>query len=186
MEHAYKLLFIFRPLVWAMIGCLVVALGNRFLKRLLNLISIFLFVISIGGAWVMSGYYERVADPYYEATADDWTKCIVGSVTLICFMVFAFGYMMMARGVDTGDGKAREPGRLASKLVGWMMLLMVPFAIMGYCLPFFLLDSIAGIIVGVIGECVGVLVAIKLIRSPNKKKDEKLADNASDKPTKIE
>lgn len=171
MEHAYKLLFIFRPLVWALIGCLVVALGNRFLKRLLNLISIFLFVISIGGAWVMSGYYEKVADPFCEATVDDWTMCIIGSVTLICFMVFAFGYMMMARGVDTGDGWHKEPNKIVATIVGWMITFIFPFAIMGYCLPFFLLEEPAGKVVGAIGECVGIGIAIAIIRKPSRKKD---------------
>ena len=53
MEHAYKLLFIFRPVVWALIAALVVMFGNAFFKKLINAVVVFLFVIGISGGIFM-------------------------------------------------------------------------------------------------------------------------------------
>ena len=105
MGHAYKLLFIFRPIIWALIAALVVMFGNAFFKKLLNVVVVFLFVIGIAGGIFMSNYIMEVMDPFYFATSDDYTKCIVGSVTVICILICAVAYLLLSQTIDTGNGK---------------------------------------------------------------------------------
>lgn len=173
MGHAYKLLFIFRPFIWFLVAMLVVAFGRCFLKKLLNGIAIFLFLLSIGGSYVLIDLINKVADPYYFATTDEWSQVIVGSVTLTCFLISALGYFLIAQTVEGKDGKVSKHANLLKGIVSWMFACMIPFAVMGYCLPFFLLDSIAGIIVGAIGEVLGfsllVFIVCKKITGKNGK-----------------
>ncbi len=160
---------------------MVAAFGRRFLKGLLNIIAIFLFIISIGGCYFIDQQIKKIMDPFSFATSDDWTLCIVGTVTVICFLVCATSYMLVAREVrpEGEEGhEEKEDGviiQFLQKVCGVMLVFMLPFAVMGYCLPFFLLDSIAGIVVGVIGEGAGLALAVAIVRSVRKsKKKEKV------------
>ena len=49
MEHAYKLLYLLRPVIWGLFVFLIGVYGNRFYKKLLTIISAFLAIISVGG-----------------------------------------------------------------------------------------------------------------------------------------
>lgn len=169
MGHAYKLLYIFRPIVWMLVAALVVLFGKAFLKKLLNAIAIFLFAIGIIGGVYMISYFQKVLDPYYFATADEWSQCIVGSVTVICFLMCAVAYLLVGQTVDKENGKETKHKKLKQNIAGGLFTLVLPVAVMGYCLPFFFLDSVAGIIVGIIGEIIGLLILVAIIRSFKKK-----------------
>ena len=110
-------------------------------------------------------------DPFNFSTRDDYVNCIVGSVTVICIMICGVAYLLIAQTIDTGDGRPIKHKELKEKIAGRLFGLVLPFAVMGYCLPFFFLDSVAGIVVGVIGEIVGVLILIAIMRKLGKKKE---------------
>lgn len=187
MDIAHLLVTLLRPVVWGLVAIMVVAFGKVFLKRLFNIIAIFLFLISLGGAYYVGHEMTRLLDPYSFATNDDWTLCIVGTVSVICFMLAAVGYMLFAQTIDAGDGKVSKHSDLLRKIVAWMVLLIFPFAIMGYSLPFFLLDSVAGFIVGVIAESIGVIIIIVITivaivwkKKPNSSKVNQSENNTND------
>lgn len=171
MGHSYKILYLLRPFIWFLVAGLVATFGNLFLKRLLNGVAIFLFILGIGGVYLMTGMIQQVMDPFYFATVEEYMNCIVGSVTTVVFLVGAIGYFLTASVVKTEEGKESKYAQLKQKIAGYLMALLLPFAIMGYTLPFFLLDSIIAKCIGVIGQIGGIALAIVIIRRFNKKED---------------
>lgn len=164
MGHAYKLLFVFRPLVWMLVAMLVAAFGRVFFKRLVNVIAIFLLILGICGAVYMTKSIQYCLDPFNFPTTDDWMLCIVGSVTTLFFLTGALGYMLFGRLVDDEDEKASKHRELFGKIIGWMLALSLPLAIMGYSIPFFLLDNVVAYIVGILGELGGIVLMVIIIK----------------------
>ena len=76
MGAVHFLVALFRPLVWGLVALLIVSFGARFLKRLLSGISIFLLVLSIGGAWLMNNMLSEAMDKRY-LSSDEISQLIV-------------------------------------------------------------------------------------------------------------
>ncbi|MCQ2515505.1 MAG: hypothetical protein MJ094_01415 [Saccharofermentans sp.] len=171
MGAVHFIVALFRPIVWALVAMLVVSFGMRFLKRLLSGISIFLLILSIGGAWLMNNMLTEALDQRY-LTSDEISQLIVGNVTVIAFMVCSVGYMLAAMSVGK-DGKPSKHAKVFGNITGWMFILLIPFAVMGYSLPFFFLDSVAGIVVGIIGEVGGLILGVTVVRREIKREKKK-------------
>lgn len=174
MGAVHFLVALFRPLVWGLVALVIVSFGARFLKRLLSGISIFLLVLSIGGAWLMNNMLSEALDKRY-LSSDEISQLIVGNVTVIAFLVCSVGYMLAAMSVGK-DGKPSKHAKVFGAITGWMFILLIPFAVMGYSLPFFFLDSVAGIVVGILGEIGGVVLGVTVVRREIKREKKKKSE----------
>lgn len=125
MEHAYKLLYLLRPVIWGLFVFLIGIYGNRFYKKILTIVSMFLAIMSVAGVVLSTHLINHVLtaynmDEYVER--NDFVLCYVGVTMTILLLVCSIGYGLMASTVDNGDGKV-VGGVL--ELIGWFWLICV-------------------------------------------------------------
>lgn len=176
MMYGYQLVLLIQPVVWFLLAVMSVLFFITLFRRKLHVVTIFLGLLSVACIFVVDDCLKKVKESYYLATSDDMTLCIVGSVTLSCFMICEIAFLISSQWDDEKEGKESKWKHFAYTLTEWMLVFLLPFAIMGYSLPFFFLDSIAGMIVGILGELVGIFVLVKLIQKKIKGKEKTTQD----------
>lgn len=184
MEHAYKLLYLLRPVIWGLFVFLIGVYGNRFYKKLLTIISAFLAIISVGGVALSTHLINHALTAYNMGEyveRNDFVLCYVGVTMTILLLVCSIGYGLMASTVDTGVGKEAKKEKNRKEIVETMKLLPIPVSIIVFSVVLFTLEEVAGKIFGVVLELVGwfwLICVIKYVK--NKNADKENANNDSD------
>lgn len=167
MWRAYKILYIFRPLVWAFFIFLIGVFGMRFKKKLLNGISIFLALLSLGGVYLTTTLINDVIDAGRHADTEQIMQCIVGSFMTMFFIIFSIGYMLAAKTVKTGDGKdISDKSRSTIQIIlGCGAYYIAPLAFFVFSIPLLLLEEVAGKIVGGLIMAIAFFVMVMITKN---------------------
>lgn len=177
MEHAYKLLYLLRPVIWGLLVFLIGIYGNRFYKKILTIVSMFLAIMSVAGVVLSTHLINHVLtaynmDEYVER--NDFVLCYVGVTMTILLLVCSIGYGLMASTVDTGDGKVAKNAKWRKEIVETMKLLPIPVSIIVFSVVFFTLEGVAGKVVGGVLELIGwfwLICVIKYVKNKNANND---------------
>lgn len=173
MEFSYKLLYLLRPVIWGLFAILIGVYGNRFFKKLLTIITVFLAIMSVAGAALSTHLISHVLTAYNMGEyveRYDLVLCYVGVTMTILILICSIGYGLMASTVDAGDGKAAKNVLKRKEIVETMKLLPIPVSIIVFSVVFFTLEEVAGKVAGVVFQLVGwiwLICVIKYVKNKN-------------------
>lgn len=169
------LLVLLRPLVIGIVVILVGVFGRKFLKRLLNGVSIFLGIITAGGIYISVKAVSNLIEYGSYASSDDIAKAIVAVIMTICmlFCTVLYGFLAVSSDKKSAEEKKESKAwKLVQKILSKGIEFLFPFCLMGFSLPFFFMEEPAGKVVGTIIEVIGVFICVLIARRNSRKKNE--------------
>lgn len=169
------LLVLLRPLVIGIVVILVGIFGRKFLKRLLNGVSIFLGIITAGGIYISVKAVSNLIEYGSYASSDDIAKAIIAVIMTACFLFFTvlYGFLAMTSDEKTTEGeKGSKARKIVQKILNTVLEFLFPLCLMGFSLPFFFMEEPAGKVVGTIIEAIGIFICVLIARKNLRKKNE--------------
>jgi len=168
LDHSYKILYLLRPVVWGLFAMLIAVYGNRFYKKLLTAVSVFLGIMSAAGVALSMHFISAVirAYDYGEYISDnDLIYCYVSVVMTILLIIASIGYGLMAGIINPKEGVTPEIVEKREKIIAVLKLLPIPVSLILFSVPLFLLDEFAGKIIGVVLELIGWFWLISVVKN---------------------